>query len=399
MHIHILCKERVEAFFPLLIASGITGIRDMGSREELDQIGKWRKQVEEETRLAPRIIAAGPILDGPKPMFPALSVALSDESEARRMVRLLKERGADFLKVYSLLPRDVYFAIADEANRQDIAFSGHVPESVSAAEASDAGQKSIEHLSGVRLACSSNEERLREQLTEARAKADPSLLYRSLIQAQTVGAQTYNNEKAEALFARFKKNGTWQVPTLTIGWALASIKEHEFKAVSSAGMLIERPESDCLRKTITAESIAITKAEGQRAFELVAAMRRAGVEFMAGTDAPNPWVFPGASLHDELSLLVSSGFTPMEALQTATRNPAKYLGMLDSLGTVEEGKVADLVLLEADPLEDIGNTRRISAVVVRGRVITKPELKLLESRAQAQLNNVSGPLTTARSPR
>ena len=289
--------------------------------------------------LGPCIVAAGPLVDGPEPTFPDLSIAVADEAEGRRAVVMLKRRGADFVKVYSLLPRAAYFAIADEAKQQGIPFAGHVPDSVNAGEASDAGQKSIEHLSGILLACSTREAELRDALLEARAKSDAASLLRALHDIQTIGKQTYSDDKAEKLFSRFAQNQTWQVPTLTT-------------------------------------------ARGPNAFNLVAAMRRAGVRFMAGTDAPNPWAYPGVSLHEELNLLVRAGLTPMEALQTATINPAIYLGLQDSLGTVEKGKVADLVLLEANPLEDISNTRKISGVVIRGKLIGKQGLREMSAQAE-----------------
>ena len=322
-------------------------------------------------------------------MFPDISVAVGNEADARQIANSLRARGADFIKVYSLLPRDTYFAIADEANRQGIPFAGHVPDAVSAAEASDAGQKSIEHLSGIRLACSSSEDDLRKQLIEARAKSDPAFIYQALSQINTKGGQTYSNEKAEALFARFVKNGTWQVPTLVVAWAVASVRDRKVKAAPQTRAQISKKKSDCLQYDTTADSLTVTQAESLNPFELAAAMRRAGVQFMAGTDSPNPLVLPGPSLHEELSLLVLVGFTPMEALQAATRNPAKYLGLLDSLGTIEAGKIADLVLLEANPIESISNTRRISAVVLRGRLIPKTELKRLETDAQAAINQQS----------
>lgn len=392
MHVHLLCKERVEIFFPVLIANGITGVRDMGSPpEEFGHINQWRKQIAEGTLVGPRFVASGPMADGPKPMFPDISIAVGNEAEGRQIVNSLRARGADFIKVYSLLPRDTYFAIADEAKRQGIPFAGHVPDAVSAAEASDAGQKSIEHLSGIRLACSSSEDDLRKHLIEARAKSNPALINQALSQINTKGGQTYSNEKAEALFARFVKNGTWQVPTLFVAWSVASVRDSRVKAAPPTRAQISKKKSDCLQYDTTADSLAVTQAESLNTFELAATMRRAGVQFMAGTDSPNPWVLPGQSLHEELSLLVLVGFTPMEALQAATRNPAKYLGMLDSLGTVEAGKIADLVLLEANPLETISNTRRISAVVLRGRLIPKAELKQLDARAQAVINHQSDP--------
>lgn len=146
MHVHTLQEGRPELFFPLFIASGVTGVRDMGSPpHELRGIRRLREQIEEGKLLGPRIVAAGPLVDGPSPMFPELSIAVASETEARQVVNDLTSGGADFIKVYSLLTRDSYFAVADEARRRDIPFAGHGPESVSAAEASDAGQGSIEH--------------------------------------------------------------------------------------------------------------------------------------------------------------------------------------------------------------------------------------------------------------
>jgi imidazolonepropionase-like amidohydrolase len=383
MHVHTLLRqERVELFFPAFIANGILGVRDMASPpEEFEHIKQWRKETAQGTLLGPRVVAAGPLVDGPNPMFPELSITVASEAEGRQAVRALKQRGADFVKVYSLLTRDAYFAIADEAKRQAIPFAGHVPESVNAGEASDAGQRSIEHLSGITLACSASEAELRKELIDARAKSDPSLIYSALRLVQTKGRETYSEKKAEALFARFVENDTWQVPTLTVARAVASVNDSNttsdprLNKLLSARRKARGPNNNTCFKDLTAEYSAFANGESQRAFELVAAMHRRGVKFMAGTDAPNPWVFPGTSLHEELALLVLAGFTPAEALQTATLNPAKYLGLLDSLGTVEKGKIADLVLLEANPLDDISNTRKISAVVVRGKMIGKPELQ------------------------
>src|SRR6185503_5910674 len=183
---------------------------------ELKSVKKLRKQIDAGETVAPRIVASGPLVDGPHPMFPELSIAVSNDIEARHAVEDLQRAGADFIKVYSLLPRAAYFALADEARLRNIPFDGHVPESVSALEAADAGQRSIEHLSGVRLACSTREKELRQELIEARAKSDASLLYRALRHVSAKSTETYNAEKAQALFARFVANGTWQVPTLVV---------------------------------------------------------------------------------------------------------------------------------------------------------------------------------------
>ncbi len=137
-----------------------------------------------------------------------------------------------------------------------------------------------------------------------------------------------------------------------------------------------------------APDFALRKEIVRKSMELVGMMNRAGVELMAGTDTPAPFVFPGSSLHEELALLVASGLTPMQALQTATRNPARFLGRQDSVGTVETGKRADLVLLDADPLADIQNTKKIVAVVLHGKLLQRADLDaiLAHVRASASKN-------------
>src|SRR5262249_27449919 len=175
---------------------------------------------------------------------------------------------------------------------------------------------------------------------------------------------TYDATKAAALFARFKANGTWQVPTLTVLRALGRMDDKEFTNDARLRYLPPavrddwNPKYDFRLKAMTKEDFARQRRIFKRDLERVGAMPRAGVELLAGSDLPNPYCFPGFSLHDELELLVEAGLSPMAALQTATRNPAKYLDQLKDFGTVEQGKIADLVLLEADPLQDIKNTRK-----------------------------------------
>jgi hypothetical protein len=372
MHVHEWNKE---AFFPLFIANGVIGVRDMFA--PLPPIKQWRAEVAAGTTIGPQIVAAGIILDGPNPACAPCSIAVGNAAEGRKAVLTVKEMGSDFIKVYSMLPRDAYFAIADEAKRQNMVFAGHVPEFVSAGEASDAGQKSIEHLTGVLVACSAKEEELRKE-NEARLRAD-GFRRDTMTLEQSRALDSFDAKQAAALFARFKRNGTWMCPTLSVLRAQAFIGDADFR-----NDLRVKYIQNFLRKQFwedgfgfssrTAEDNARARRVFQKQLEVVGMMKRAGVDFIAGTDTANPYVFPGFSLHDELALLVQAGFTPMEALQAATRDPGRYLGRLDSVGTIEKGKIADLVLLDANPLAEIGNTRKINAVVVGGRFITRPEL-------------------------
>lgn len=378
MHVHWSQKD----YLPLFIANGVTGIRIMWGFPVHQE---WRKQIENGTMLGPRMSIASTIVDGPNPVWRG-SIAVSNEAEGRQAVINSKQAGADFVKVYSLLPRDAYFGIVDEAKKQGIPFAGHVPESISAAEASDAGQKSIEHLTGILLACSSEEETLRADMLRTMAAADRTTSGRTRRLTNLKAMASYDNKKAASLFTRFKKNNTWLVPTLTVLRSTAYMDDPSFtndsrlKYVPPGFRVSWKPENDIRFKTFTAEDWANSKKTYAKYLEITGAVRRAGVEILAGTDVSNPYCFPGFSLHDELVLLVKAGLTPMEALQAATRNPAKYLGLLDSLGTVEKGKIADLVLLDANPLAEISNTRRINAVVVGGKLISRSQLdEMLEN--------------------
>jgi imidazolonepropionase-like amidohydrolase len=391
MHVHALQANRVPRYFHTFVDNGVLGICDMGSPlSELDNIIRWRNETADGRLLGPRIVAAGPIVDGAVPMFPNISIGAGSESDGRQIVDMLKARGVDFIKVYSGIDRDTYFAIAEEARAQSIPFAGHVPDSVTAAEASDAGQKSIEHLSGILLACSTEEGKIRQDLIEAAATKDSLLLFQAMKKAQSRLWETYSKEKAAALFSRFVGNGTWQVPTLAVAWGFLSaiggtaVTTPERAYSQPLAVAQEREHGPC-DGTLTGDYVRSKEGKPPRVFRLVADMRRAGVEFLAGTDAPSLFIMPGTGLHKELELFVRAGFTPLEALQTATLNPARYLGLQDRLGTVEEGKIADLVILDENPLDSISNTQKIYAVVLHGKLILPSELRAGVSDAKTEL--------------
>lgn len=358
MHVHL--DPRGNAL-RALAASGITGIREMYSGIPIATLAAWRARPEN-----PRIVAAG-FLDGPLMLTsgpaPPDAYAVGTAEQARLAIALLSASGADFLKVYNSLPREAYFEIAQRSKSLGIPFAGHVPEAVSPAEASEAGQRSQEHLINILLACSTREDVLRRE--RIAIMNDPALSGQErMLQLGFPDPQglfdTYDEAKAAALFKTFVKNATWHTPTLSL---LQSFLADPSRARRMAYMQDLSPEQFDMWMVRIGVLL-------ERYKKLVREMHRAGVEFLAGTDSgPNTPVPPGTGLHDELELLVESGFTPMEALQAATRNPARYLGKLDEMGTLEPGKAADLVLLDGNPLADIRNTRKISMVVLRGRII------------------------------
>jgi imidazolonepropionase-like amidohydrolase len=272
------------------------------------------------------------VVDGPNPVWPG-STAVATEADARQAVRDRKAQGMDFVKVYEFIARDHYFALMDEAKRVGIPVVGHVPQAITAAEASDAGQRCIEHLSG-----------------------------------------SVDEGGAADLAARFKRNGTWVCPTFAIDWTFAlrddpsvagrpELKYLPSAVVKVVQLPVPHPGADAAMRQL------------RRKAAVLRVMREAGVPVLAGTDCPMAVSVPGFSLHDELRLLVrEAGFTPAEALRAATISPARFLGRERDMGSVAVGNVADLVLLDADPLEVIENARKIAAVVADGRLFDRKEL-------------------------
>jgi len=323
--------------------------------------------------IGPRILTSGPMLDGPKPRFPS-SIAIATPEDARHAVNHLKDRGADFIKLQSLIPRDAVLAIADEAKKQDIAFEGHVPDAMRASEMSEAGMKSFEHLIGIFEGSSPAEDHfLKGNKTEGRFLA------------------TYDEARAASLAALLAKNHTWQCPTLVWerGGNLLDVSDF------SADTRVKYVPGPWKNKTwkrfkeeITqgygADDIATRKKFVDKELEVVRMLHKAGVPFLAGTDTPaGVHIFPGFSLHEELQRFVAAGFTPLEALQTATLNPARFFGMEGQLGTIEEGKIADMVLLSANPLENIANTQKIAGVFVNGRYFYHAETEKMLAGVEA----------------
>jgi len=375
LHVHLVFGDwfpgAQEILLPLFVANGVTGVRDMGS--ELGIVLGWRNEIEAGLLIGPRIQTSGPMLDGPKPRFPS-SIAIATPDDARRAVADLKGSGADFIKLQSLIPRAAVFAIADEARKREIAFEGHVPDSVRASEMSEAGMKSFEHLIGIFEGSSPAEDDfLKGNKTEGRFLA------------------TYDSARATTLAGMLAKNQTWQCPTLVWERGGNLIDVSDF----SKDTRVKYVPASWRTKTWKRFTDEITQGYGtddlltrrkfiEKELEVVGMLHKAGVPFLAGTDTPaGVHIFPGFSLAEELQRFVAAGFTPLEALQTATLNPARFLGMEDQLGTVEKGRLADLVLLSANPLEDIANTQKVAGVVLNGRYFSRADLDKMLTRVEA----------------
>jgi hypothetical protein len=310
MPVHAVFDERLDSMFPAFVANGVLGIRDMGTSMLLAEIDQLRKETASGSRLGPRIVAAGPILDGrPKPLRPNF-LAINTPEEGRETVRRLKTGGADLIKVYSELSRDSFLAIADEAKKQNIPFAGHVPFSVSALEASDAGQKSMEHLWGIYLSCSSREEELRSETLKGGLNLSGSERIRLEMDE---AAASYDERKAANVFAHLAKNGTWMVPTFK---AVLPDSEIFDLRVTTDPRLKYIPLAIQKRWTEAAAAGAAIKSKSfERKLQVVGAMHRAGVPFLAGTDTA--WIqsgsqstFPGTKRYRGFAARFSLGHSP-----------------------------------------------------------------------------------------
>jgi imidazolonepropionase-like amidohydrolase len=381
MHIHFSNRAR-EFDLPLYIANGVTGVRNMSGDCEapcvgypsLETVRGWRAEIETGVLVGPRGVASSMLFDGPAPMWPT-SYALTDPDEGRAKVHRARARGADFLKIYGL-PKDVYFAVLDEAHSIGMDAVGHVPAGVTVAEASAAGQKSWEHFDGTELlACSSRRaaaERLRTASRDDGAREARDAYRRFLV-------ESFDEAACAPFFELLKENGTWHVPTLT--YYLWSSRPDDVAAATAerAVYLPFVPGSSGVE--VSPEREAMMRLR----LAYVGAAHRAGAPLLAGTDPWNEGVSAGFSLHDELELFVEAGLSPLDALRTATSAPAEFFGREHELGAIRTGYLADLVLLDANPAEDIANTRQISAVVANGRVFDRGALdELLAGVARAK---------------
>ena len=372
MHTHVYfdstAADGTDLVLPLFLANGITGIRDMGSA--LDPVLHARDEIAAHRMFGPRMIVSGPMLDGPKSTYKA-AIAIATPEDGRKAVDMLKTRGADFIKVQSGVPRDAYFAIADESKKVGIPFEGHVPDAIRASEAVASGQRTFEHLIGIFEASSPDETNY-------------------LTGKKTVGMflDTYDPAREAAIIQLLAKNHVWQCPTLFWErgqWLVDAIdytQDPDLAYAAHTWVVKQWPRAQKgILKSLDTDPLPVREKFVTHELDIVRKLHAAGVPFLAGTDTPaGVDVLPGISLHLELQRFVAAGFTPLEALQTATLNPAKFYNNLNDYGTVEPGHIADLVLLQANPLDDIANTRKISAVIYDGQYLSQQDLFLLRTK-------------------
>jgi imidazolonepropionase-like amidohydrolase len=374
------------------VANGVLGTRNMGGVAK--EVFPLRDAIAHGQQLGPKIVACGPIIDGPDSWSnPEFTVSVKNADEARAAVVSLKQRGTDCIKVYDGLSRDSYYAIIDEAKKLGVPVVGHLPRGISIAEASNAGQRSLEH--GIALAGGSTMENefIKRGLDlsafqEALRTKNFALIPAKIATDNTMMLDHFSQKRADETYRLLARNNTFLTPTLVTQREITFIDDLSAKPdprmqyVLAEDLQYWKPENGLLSKYRTPEYVAMKKREYAKMLEEVHRAQTLGVRLLAGTDITIPYTYPGFSLHDELKLFVEAGLTPMQALETATTNPALLLGLSKTWGRVEPGYTANLVLLNADPLADISNTSNIYSVVVNGKFLDRARLDQLLGQAK-----------------
>ncbi|HEY2119566.1 MAG TPA: amidohydrolase family protein [Candidatus Acidoferrum sp.] len=391
MHVHFRGAQRD---LKMDVANGVLGIRNMGGAGA--EVYPLREKIAQGQLLGPKIVASGAIVDGPDSFSnPEFTVSVRTPEEAREAVRAHKKEDADFIKVYDGLSHDAYFAIIDEAKRQSIPVAGHLPAAIGAREASNAGQRTLEH--GMPLAAGSTMEREylkwgvdRSVFNEALRTKNFVIIPEKIARDNTAMLDHFQQPLADDAYRVLAKNNTFLTPTLVTQRSLTFIDDlvkkpdSRMEYVSDEELNWWKPENGMLTKYRTPEYIAMRKRQYAKMMEQIPKAQALGVRFLAGTDITIPYTYPGFSLHDELKLFVDAGMTTMQALETATTNPALLLGLSKTWGKIEPGYIANLVLLNANPLVDIQNTQKIDGVVVNGKLLDRTRLDQLLTEAKVK---------------
>jgi len=380
MHVHFRGGDSLAAAnkksLTLYLAHGITTVRDCGG-DLTPRIFAWRREEAAGTLAGPRLFTSGPKIDGPAATWPG-SLEVATPAQVSRALDSLQKLRVDYVKIYdSKISGEAYLETIAQAEKRGMKTTGHMPYSVTLGEAVSRGLDATEHLYYVFKACSGKEDSLTALVRNSLTTSKPLGLF-ALLPAVY---DTYSPAAAQRIFRLMASHRTAAVPTLAIGKTLAELAENDHAHDTLRAYIdpkIQRTYAKRLAssKQQSAASRAFSQKLETKFMSLVPQMQAAGVTILAGSDSGpfNSFTYPGASLHDELALLVRAGLTPAQALRAATLNGATFMGVASRSGRIAEGKDADLVLLSANPLADIANTRKIAAVVSRGKLYSRADL-------------------------
>ncbi|SFQ32210.1 amidohydrolase family protein [Hymenobacter arizonensis] len=373
MHVHFRGGDSLmvanRKSLTLFLAHGITTVRDAGG-DLTPSIFQWRQDMEAGKLAGPRIFTSGPKIDGPQAYWPG-SLEVETMPQIRRAVDSLKRLKVDYVKIYdSKISGQAFLNTISQAQRRGLKTTGHMPYSVTLGEAVKRGLDATEHLYYVFKACSSKEDSLTALVRNSLQTPKPLGLFAMLPAVY----DTYSPEAADRIFKLMAKNKTAVVPTLHIGKTLSELAENDHAQDTMRAYIDPKIQATYTRRLASAQqqspaARAFSQKLEAKFYTLVPLMQAAGVPILAGSDSGpfNSFIYPGTSLQDELQELVRAGLTPLQALQAATINGAKFMGVADRTATIAPGKDADLLLLTANPLDNIANIKRIDAVVSRGK--------------------------------
>lgn len=380
-HVHLSYNDDIghEVFFPLSLAHGVTYLRDTGGH--LDKLAEARALSEADPTL-PDLYVAGPLLDGEQRIydgssagFPDISVGLETEEIARSYVDQLAASGVSFIKAYEMLQPHIFAAINDQAEKHGLPVAMHIPLSMTAEEAVTAGADDMQHMRNIELSCAANPKNLKNiRQDDMAAKIDiaPSKLRNQLhTEQRALALPNQSEEVCDDLLALFSREDVYQTPTLTISrfFTRRLFEDAGFKKTFA---YMPKKVADGWR-TRAANLEASAPSEASLAYDAwilqtLPKMAKHGVPIMAGTDAPIAFLTPGASLHEELIMMVEAGLTPLQALRAATYEPARFLNLEAQQGTIAPRLKADLIILQANPLIDIKNVKEIETVIKNGTI-------------------------------
>ena len=386
-HVHFAyIEELAPSMFDLFLTHGITSVRDTGGK--VDFVKAWKDKAIANPTDAPRVMMAGPLLDGEPNVYdgsdaghPELSVGLDSVGDVEEQIALLLTKDVDLLKAYEMLTPEQFKKICELGKANNLKITGHVPLSMDVISASNAGLNSMEHMRNLEISCASNSEELfkqRQKLLKNMNNLTGANLRSSIHTAQRETAvNNYDDDKANKVLANLKKNNTWQIPTLALN-TFSSGKHYaksEFQeSFTYLPDTIGKYWMESIERVKSMEPSEFRKQYDQWNYMMISKIHKAGIEIMAGTDTPIAFLTPGLSLHEELADLVKAGLSPIDALKTATVNPAQYFNLEDELGSIKENMWADLVILNANPLEDIHNTKNIDAIFKQGKHYSRENL-------------------------
>lgn len=387
-HVHFAyIEDLAPSMFDLFLSHGITSVRDTGGK--VDFVKQWKDKALANPTDAPRVMMAGPLLDGEPNVYdgsdarhPELSVGLNTIEDVSSAITLLVDKDVDLLKAYEMLTPEQFMRATELAKENGLKITGHVPLSMDVIGASNAGLNSIEHMRNLEISCASNAEELWEQRGQM-LKNEKNLsggdLRSSIHTAQReVAIKNYDESRANKVLQVLKKNDTWQIPTQALNTSFTRRYFERADWLESFSLLPENIGENWLENSKTLakmETPAAKEAWNQWNFMMVKKIHETGIPIMAGTDTPILLLTPGLSLHEELVVLVEDvGMSALEALRSATINPAKYFNMENELGSIKENMLADLVILDANPLENIQNTKKINSVIKQGKLYDRKTL-------------------------